>query len=70
MEVFHAVSALASQSQKNDGAKEGIVESYNNAIAMMSEGEDEYADEDEDADDDEGEDADDETNDDDSTTLA
>ena len=37
MEVFKAVNALASQSLKNDGTKEGIVESYNNAIAMMSE---------------------------------
>ena len=36
VEVFHAVSALASQSLKNDGTKEGIVDYYNNAIAMMS----------------------------------
>ena len=37
MEVFNAVNALASQSLKNDGTKEGIVEYYNNAIAMLSE---------------------------------
>ena len=37
MEVFKAVNALASQSLKNDGTKEGIVESYNNAISWLSE---------------------------------
>ena len=72
MEVFKAVSALASQSLKNDGTKEGIVESYNNAIAMMSEdgGPESMdgmvvpdADEDENANEDEDEYADDETND-------